>query len=277
MGGKGKGKGKFNKESKFQVELEGEFKDYRADEDAALKRAFLVGQPNARYQIRDNDYEYHFADKMIQINKKTGKQRKIRPPWKMFPPKEPLLPAGPMVVIAVPPGGSGSIDIEDPNNPGKRITVALPPGAKPGAKIAVPIPGKGESVADVVDKQKKHGSQWSTGAKIAAGAAGVGALAVGGIVLGEHLSGGAISSWADAELMPGVEAAGEWATGAAEAVGDWAGGAAETIGEAAGDAGDWAGEAAGDVGDWAGDAAEDIGDWLGDAGGDVGDFIMDLF
>jgi len=317
--GKGKGKGLaaqgIKKDSKFQIELSGKWEDYDKEEDAVLKRAFLVGQPNARYRIRDNDYEYQFADKMIQINKKTGKSRHIRSPWKMTAPKQALLPTGPMVVVAIPPGGAKSMEIKDPNNPGKTITVALPPRARPGSKLAVPVPAKGESVTEVVKRQNKHGKEWSTGAKVAAGAAAVGAMAVGGVVLGEHLSGGAISSWA--ESSPELDAAGDWVAGAAGDVADWAGGAAEWAEGAAGDAGDWiagaagdagdwagtaagdigewtagaaedvgdwAGEAAGDVGDgigdaadWAGEAAADIGDWLGDAGGDVGDFITDLF
>lgn len=258
MGGGGKGKGG-KKASRFQIELGGEYKDYEPDEDAILKRAYLVGQPNARFQNRGQNYEYSFtASPMTQKNTSTGKTRSIRPPWKMTAPPEPVLPPGPMIVLAVPPGGGKSTTIDDPNNPGKQITVALPPGAKPGTKIAVPVPQAGEPIDEVVKKQRG----WSSGAKVAAGAAAVGALAVGGVVLGEHLTDGAVSAWAE----PGLAAAGDWAAGAADAAGDWGAGAADTVGDVAGD-----------VGDWAGDAAEDVGDWLGDAAGDVGDFITDLF
>lgn len=271
MGKGGKGKGKAaDTASKFQVELGGEYKDYEPTEDSILKRAFLVGQPQCRFELRGQKYEYKFdRTPMLQINLDSKKERKIRPPFKMTPPKDPLLPPGPMVVVVVPPGGVPSIDIDDPNNPGKQITVALPPGAPAGAKIAVPIPAKGEDISAVVKKQQG----WSTGGKVAAGAAAVGALAVGGVMLGEHLSGGAISGWAE----PGLTAAGDFATGAAEAAGDWAGDAGASIGAFAGDAADGAGEVAGDAGDWAAGAADDIGDWLGDATDVAGDFITDLF
>lgn len=257
MGRGGKGKGKVL-ESRFQIELGGEYKDYDADEDVILKRAYLVGHPKAKYKIRGQSYQYEFGDQMTQTNLDTKKFRNIRPPWKMTPPKDPLLPPGPMVVLSVPSKKQNSIDINDPNNPGKTITVAIPPGAKPGSKIAVPVPAQGEDISQVVKKQRG----WSTGAKVAAGAAAVGALAVGGVVLGEHLTDGAISSWAE----PGLDAAGDFVTGAADAAADWAAPAAEAMGDAAGD-----------VGDWAATAGEDAGDWLGEGVGDVGDFITDLF
>merc|ERR1719476_1259294 len=95
-------------------------------------------------------------------------------------PASPLLPAGPMVVITVKKGQAGKeIEIYDPNNKGKKIKVNVPPGAKAGQKMAVPVP----------EKQKKH----STAAQLALGVGGmaaVGALAVGGVVLGDHLTGG---------------------------------------------------------------------------------------
>merc|ERR1711953_977614 len=127
--------------------------------------------------------------------------------------------------------------------------------AKVGAKMAIPIPRKGESVEEVQAKQKKHAEEqkgkWSTGGKVAttgAALAAVGAVGVGGVILGDHLAGGDM---------------------------------AETIGEAVVDVGEDVGEALGDFGedavDWLGDAGEDAIDWLGDAGEDVGDFIMDLF
>jgi len=249
---KGAGKGKFDK--KFQVNLGGDWKDYDQLEDTVLKRAYLVGQPNAKFTIRGQTYAYDFI-KMVQRNVGSGKERKVRAPPHMEAPKDPLLPPGPMVVIPVPPGGGKSTTIQDPNNPGQQITVAIPPMAKPGSQIAVPIPGPGEDVSTVVEKQKG----WRTGAKVAAGAAAVGALAVGGVVLGEHFSGGAVSGWLD-------EAGADWAAGAVGDAGEWAGGAIDT-----------AGDVAGDAGDWAGGAAEDVGDWLGDAAEDVGDFITDLF
>jgi len=268
--GKGKGKGakKINKESKFQIDLQCLFKDYEAEEDGILKRAFLIGRPSCRFHLRGQDYEYSFQ-KMEQKNLGTKKTRKIRVPYGMTQPKSPLLPSGPMIVIQVPPGGLTSLEVNDPNNAGRKILVALPPRAKAGSKLAVPVPAKGEDVKKVVERQRGM----STGAKVAAGAAAVGALAVGGVVLGEHLTGGALSSWAEAS--PELDAAGDWAAGAAEDVADWAAGAADWAGEAGGDAGDWAAGAVGDAGDWAAGAAEDVGDWASGAAGDASGWAGD--
>merc|ERR1719163_1764338 len=92
------------------------------------------------------------------------------------------------------------VPVKDPNNPGQEIQVYVPAHAKPGQKMAVPIPAKGETVAEVQKKQKKHddehgtkGQQWTTGGAMAAGGAaavGVAAVGVGGIILGDHLAGG---------------------------------------------------------------------------------------
>merc|ERR1740121_2066052 len=269
-----------NKDSKFQVELSGEWKDYGDEEDGILKRAFLVGQPNAKFQLRGQKYEYSFG-KRVQKNQGTGKERKIRPPHGMPSPDKPLLPPGPMIVVQVPEGGGSahkSMQIADPNNPGQSITVAIPPHAKQGSRMAVPCPEKGEDMAKVVQRQNdqlKGDKGWSTGAKMAAGMAAVGGLAVGGVVLGKHLSGGALSSWA--EQSPELDAAGEWAAGAAADASEWAAGAWDTAGEWAGDAGDWAAGAWDDAGDWAGVAIDDVGDWAGDAVDDAGDYITTLF
>lgn len=240
---------------KFQIMLQGNWKDYDDHEDMVLKRAFLVGQPNARFKLRGQEYEYSFTD-MRQRNLGTGKERKIRPPKGMKSPGNPLLPTGPMVVITVPPGSAGTtIEIPDPNNPGTKLHVNVPSGARPGQKMAVPVPETGQSVQDVQAKQKAH---LCTGAKVAMGVggvamvAGVGGLAVGGVILGDHLSGGAV----------------------ADAMGDAFGGGA---GDAMGAATDWSAGVVGDVPDFAGDAGGSAIDWLGDAAGDAGDFVMNLF
>merc|ERR1719215_58607 len=180
------------------------------------------------------------------------------------------MPQGDVIVVSV-PQGVPPVEINDPNNPGRKITVAVPPGAAKGAKMAVPVPAKGEDISQVVDKQKKH--SMSTGSKVAVGAAAVGALAVGGVVLGEHLSDGAISEWA----TPGLEAAGDWIGDAAGDVGDWTAGAAEDVADwtagAAEDVVDFAGPALEDAGEWVGGAAEDVVDWGAGAAEDVGDFV----
>jgi len=285
-GGKGKGKGKGKGGGgKWQIELGGRFQDYGPEEDAILKRAYLTGQKNAKFHLRGQNYEYNFK-KMIQKNKDTKKERRIRPPRGKGgkPPAKPLLPTGPMIVITVKPGQPGTlIPVKDPNNPGQTIQVFCPAHAKPGAKLAVPVPAKGESVQDVQAKQEKHDKTHgtSTGAKVAKGGAavmGLAAVGVGGVILGDHLAGGDMA----ATIGEGAVDAGEWATAAGEDAG-------EAIAEAAGAVGEWADGAMTDAGGWladagAGDAAEamgdafdDAGDWLGDAAEDVGDFVMDLF
>merc|ERR1711953_1410977 len=99
--------------------------------------------------------------------------------------------------------------------------------AKVGAKMAIPIPRKGESVAEVQAKQKKHAEEqkgkWSTGGKIATtGAAlvAVGAVGVGGVILGDHLAGGDMAETIGETPADVVEDVGEEIGDFAEAVGD---------------------------------------------------------
>mmetsp|Transcript_93512 Transcript_93512/g.238034 ORF Transcript_93512/g.238034 Transcript_93512/m.238034 type:complete len:234 (-) Transcript_93512:154-855(-) len=230
---------------KWEITLAGDWNDYGAEEDGILKRAYLVGQQHAQFNLRGQDYEYDFKT-MMQNNLQSGKEREIRAPRGMNAPPKPLVPQGAVVVIAVPQGVS-SIVIDGPNNPGRKLTVAVPPGAPKGFKMVVPLPEKGESVEPVVQKQRGHAM--STGSKLAVGAAAVGALAIGGVVLGEQLTDGAVSECA----MPGTESAGDWAARAAENVTDWA---APVVA----DIGDCTTGAAADVGDWATGAADDVGD-----------------
>merc|ERR1740121_993914 len=251
------------KAGRFQIKLSGEFKDYEPEEDAILKKAYLVGQKNCKYQLRGESYEYSFSS-MTQSNLGTKKVRDIRPPRNMPQPSAPLLPAGPMVVLTVKKGQAGKeIEIDDPNNKGKKIKVNVPPGAKVGQKMAVPVPAQGESVESVSKKQKEH----SAAAKLVLGAGGiaaVGAFAVGSVVLGDHLTGGHLGAVDAAEGY--AEDVADWAPGAAEDAADWAEVAME-------DAVDWLEGAADDVGEW----AEDAVDWLEGAADDVGDFVTSLF
>jgi len=171
-----------------------------------------------------------------------------------------------MVVLTVKPGQAGqTIDLDDPNNPGTKIKVNVPKGAKVGQKMAVPVPDKGETVEAVQEKQKGH----STTAKLAMGTAGVAAVggtAVGAVILGDHLTGGAVGDAIGVDIGAAVADAGTAVEGAAAD-------AATAVEGAAADVGDWAAGAGEDIGDVAVDAA----DWLGDAAEDAGDFIMSLF
>eukprot|EP00403_Amphidinium_massartii_P028788 CAMPEP_0178399914 /NCGR_PEP_ID=MMETSP0689_2-20121128/15521_1 /TAXON_ID=160604 /ORGANISM="Amphidinium massartii, Strain CS-259" /LENGTH=275 /DNA_ID=CAMNT_0020020697 /DNA_START=68 /DNA_END=895 /DNA_ORIENTATION=+ len=274
--------------AKFQVELAGDWKDYAKDEDKILKRAFLAGFPNCKFTLRGATYEYNFK-RMIQKNLSSGKERKIRAPYKWKQPAKPIVPEGPTMCIKVPPGAPGTtIQVNHPKVKGAKINVAVPYSAKVGQAMLVPVPdiavatdvsvtggvfgggkgkgkgkGKGSSggggggggggaaaaPAAATEEKKKEG--WSTGAKVAAGTAAVAAVG-GGAFLAAHAA------------TEGPDATGEMLADGAEDVGDWAEGAAE-------DVGDWA-EDAGIV-----DAAEDAAEWVEDAAEDVGDFIMDLF
>jgi len=272
--GKGKGKGhirrdKDGKMPKFQIKLGGAWENYGPEEDAVLKRAFLVGYPTAKFTLRGQSYEYSFKT-MTQKNIETGKEREIRPPYGMRAPSKPLIPPGSTIIVTVPAGAAGqNITVNDPNNPGQTIQVAVPPGARPGSKMAVPVPEKGETVEALA----KRNQGWSTGAKVAAVGVAGGALAVGGVILGDHLTGGAMAeaaAGAAEDMGPGLDAAGDWIAGAAEDAGTWAADAADP-------AADWASGAAEDAGEWASVAVDDVGDWLGGAADDVGDLVMSLF
>merc|ERR1719163_1305037 len=81
---------------------------------------------------------------MVQINRDSGKERKIRQPMKWKPPSTPLVPPGPTTVINVPPGSPGTtIQVPWPGKSGQFISVNVPASAKPGQAMLVPIPAEG--------------------------------------------------------------------------------------------------------------------------------------
>jgi len=281
MGGKGKGKGKgggkpaCGSTPSFQVKLGGEWKDYEGQEDKILKRAFMAGFPNAKFELRGQHYMYDFKT-MKQKNEGSGKERDIRQPSGWTQPSKPIVPPGPTMTVTVPAGAAGqTIQVPHPKLPGQMINVNVPPGAKAGQAMLVPVPATGEPKAEGGGggaAPAAGGGGWSTGGKVAAGTAavvGVGGLAVGGALLGtaiaEHGAEATFDGIGDA-VGDAAGDAGDWAADAADAAGDWGGDAADA-------AGDWAGDAAGDAGDWAGDA----GDFIVDGADTAGDFIMDLF
>jgi len=258
-----------HKAAQFQVKLSGEWKNYATDEDKILKRAYLAGFPQAKYSLRGNAYEVNFG-KMTQKNAKTGKSREIRPPYKWSPPPSAVVKPGKTFVVKVPAGGPGTIiHVPHPDKkhfPGQFVAVNVPAKARVGQTLLVPVPTGAAAFVSVVepsaaeaaavaampegqDKEKAKAG-WSTGAKVAAGTAGVavvGGLAVGGAILGEHI---AEEGW-DATMAD--------------------------LGDIAGDAGDAAGPAGEDVGAAIVDGAEIAGEWAEGASETVGDFIMDLF
>eukprot|EP00929_Paragymnodinium_shiwhaense_P038355 TRINITY_DN20270_c0_g2_i3.p1 TRINITY_DN20270_c0_g2~~TRINITY_DN20270_c0_g2_i3.p1 ORF type:complete len:280 (-),score=81.72 TRINITY_DN20270_c0_g2_i3:578-1417(-) len=276
------------KAGSFQVRLGRKWRDYYDEEDKILKRAFMAGFPECKFELRGQRYQYNFKV-MEQINAGTGKKRDIRPPWGWKQPSKPIVPPGPTMAIKVPPGSAGTaIQVPHPKDKSQMITVNVPAGAKAGQAMLVPVPpldpassGSGGDAAGG-GSSEGGGGGWGTGAKIAAGVAGAG-LVVGGAVLGaavaEHGVEGTADILADAAGDAGAivgDAGDAIADAAADAgITDALGDAGGAIGDVAADAGvaDALGEAGGAVGEFAGDA----GDFLLDAGDTAGDFIMDLF
>jgi len=221
--------------------------DYSHEEDKILKRAFMAGFPSCKFHLRGQNYQYDFK-RMVQINVDTRKERQIRPPHRWAAPKTPIVPPGKTTVVNVPPGAPGTvIQVPYPGQKGKFINVNVPPTARPGQAMLVPVPpvsqavpaGTTPPVAEKEKAEKGRSGGWSTGAKVAAGGAavvGVAGAAVGGAILGEHI--------AEHGLDATVDAVGDGLADAGEAIAD---------------------------------AAVDAGEFVVDAGESVGDFIMDLF
>merc|ERR1719408_773761 len=117
---------------------------------------------------------------MVQINTNTRKERQIRAPRNWRPPSKPLTPAGQFTVINVPPGSPGTtIQVPHPGVKGAFIAVNVPRKAKAGQAMLVPVPAEAAVTAtgSPVKAEKKSSGGWSTGGKVAAGTAAVGAVA----------------------------------------------------------------------------------------------------
>merc|ERR1719223_2086210 len=226
-------------ENLSRVSWPGDWNDYSRDEDKILKRCFMAGFPNAKFNLRGQSYIYDFK-KMVQINKDTGKERTIRPPNEWKAPAKALVPAGLTTVINVPRGSPGTtIQVPHPGVKGAFISVNVPSSAKVGQAMLVPFPTEAAIQADGKPSRDGKSGGWSTGAKVAAtgaAAVAVGGAAVGGVVLGEHI--------AEHGIDATVDAAGEGLETAGEAIGDF---------------------------------AVDAGEFIVDAAEGAGDFIMDLF
>merc|ERR1719460_3570833 len=87
---------------------------------------------------------------MVQINRDSGKERKIRQPMKWKQPAKPLVPSGPTTVVTVPPGSPGTtIQVPHPRVKGAFISVTVPASAKPGQAMLVPVPPEAAASAAV--------------------------------------------------------------------------------------------------------------------------------
>lgn len=249
-----------NKDGSFQWKSSFKWNNYEKKENGCLLRAYLSGHKACQYKVRDQHYEYDFK-KMVQINADSGRKRKIRPPYKLKAPTEPIVPPGPATVVKVPKGGPGNqIHVPHPQDETKFIAVDVPAHAKVGSVMLVPVPPlpdpedppKGDEGEDKKKKKKKEDKTKLSGAEkagfAAGGAALIGGAAVAGAIIGDAAQDGAFDGVGDA------------------------------VADAAGDAGD----AAGDLGGVIMDAVDDIdlddaGDFLMDLGEDTGDLITDLF
>jgi hypothetical protein len=236
--------------ARFQVKLAGAFQDYDHDEDKVLKRAYMAGFPTAKFRLRGQKYTYDFR-RMVQVNMDSQKERAIQQPRNWKQPAKPLVPPGPTTVITVPEGAPGTtIQVPHPRAKGAFISVKVPKSAKAGQAMLVPVPQDVPAAARSAPV-KKHvrtasrvssppvaaasgGGEWSTGGKVVAGAAGVlgvGGVAVGGVVLGEHI--------ADHGLDATVEAVGDGIEDAAEVTEEFFVDAGEFIVDAGEDVGDF--------------------------------------
>lgn len=113
----------------------------------------MAGLPTAEFRLRGQNYVCDFR-KMVQLNKDTGKEHKIREPMKRKPSSKPSMPHGPTsvadvalgapgttVVVNVPPGAPGTtIHVPHPRVKGAVIAVNVPASAKVGQAMLVPVP-----------------------------------------------------------------------------------------------------------------------------------------
>lgn len=135
--------------------LEGKWKNYTGSENDRISDAYVAGFRGTKYVYRHHTYEYNF-ETMMQVNSKTKKERMIRPPPNLNRPDHPLLPKGPMIVVAVKEDGQTEMTLDDPSNPGQTIEVYLPPGVRKGDRVGIPVPLKGEDLFTAIKRQQDH-------------------------------------------------------------------------------------------------------------------------
>lgn len=261
------------KKFRFQVKLEGQWKDYSKAENGLLTRAFLSGRKTATFTIRGaQKYLYDF-DRMKQINTNSDREREIRAPPQLKRPAKPVVPAGPTMVVLVPKDAKPGDVMEVPHPMDKSVLlqVKVPENATPGATLLVLVPpldagaggkknnapavdvntvpqdpngadaGAGtapekKSVAEenVLDK-KKEANGLGTG--IVAGAAGT--AVIGAALLGAGAATGAVGGDVGEGLVDFGDAVGDGARDAGEAIADFADPALEELGQFAENTGDF--------------------------------------
>lgn len=110
---------------RFQVKLEGQWKNYGDQENGVLTRAYMSGRQHAKFRIRGGQqYTYDFT-KMQQVNEDSGRCRDIRPPPNLKPPAAPLVPPGPTMVVLVPSGGKPGDLMQVPHPEDKSVMLQV--------------------------------------------------------------------------------------------------------------------------------------------------------
>lgn len=144
------------KGERFEVFLAGYWKDFGVTEDKILKCAYLSGFPNVQFELRKQKYTYNFVKgedgKGLQWNDHSGKSRRIHPPVGWEQPRSPL-PAlisnqeskdgnVPTVIRHVKDTTRNTVQFDHPLVPDAKIIVTIPPGARPGQVMLVPVPAE---------------------------------------------------------------------------------------------------------------------------------------
>jgi len=247
--------------SHFQVMLHGQWSNYERAEDGILKRAYMSGHKTAKYSLRGNWYEYDFM-RMKQMNIESAKERDIRPPHRMKPPSQPVVPSGPVITIKVPPRSPGTvIKVPHPRNKSQMIRVQVPKSARVGQTMIVPVPALKARTGGYVPTPAS--GRIPTPSAPPASSARIPTPSAPPASSAKPTASGSPSKKGRKDVV-GVGLGGLGLVGGAAVAG-------ALIGDAVGD-GDLDGVIdAVDLG------LDDAGDWLLDAGEDAGDFIMDLF
>merc|ERR1719429_226311 len=78
---------------------------------------------------------------MLQKNLASGKARDMRAPHKWSQPSSQIVKPGETFCVKVPPGGPGAIiQVPHPKTKGQLVAVNVPPTAKVGQAMLVPLP-----------------------------------------------------------------------------------------------------------------------------------------
>lgn len=167
---------------KFQLQLDGEWKDYLPQESAVLQRAFMDDFEGTKFSSRGQEYYVDFKN-MLQRNVKTGKERKIRIVHGGAAPPKSRDSSPDHVVVAQPAAAAHA----HPHYPPPCVGVAAPVGYATGpAYVAGPAYSapSGPAYGEPPPYIERHGGRPGI-SPMTAGLVAGGAGLVGGMLL-EH-------------------------------------------------------------------------------------------